>query len=238
MDENMASDVAISAKDFTVNAEGNRFVIAYTLNTKADPVEIDMEITEGPAPPDSKATGIVKVVGGRLSLCYHPTGATRPKTFESTEENGFHLFELEKRPFDSGRLIGKWTYESGERAGEKVPPENLQGVVTISKDKFVVPAGPDAEFVLPYKLNDGQYPIAIDLTIESGPAPEGKAVGIVKLVDGKLYLCYEPTGAERPDDFTTAADNGRFLFVLVKQEETDEKKDEADKPPTAPSSTK
>ena len=49
-DENMESDVTISAKEFTLSAAGNTFVMSYTLNASTDPMQIDMEITEGPAP--------------------------------------------------------------------------------------------------------------------------------------------------------------------------------------------
>jgi uncharacterized protein (TIGR03067 family) len=195
-----------------------------------------MEITEGPAPPDSKAIGIIKIADGRLTLCYHPTGAARPKSFESTEDNGFHLFELARRPFDPEQMVGNWKYESGERAGDKVDPERLQSIVTVTKEKFVVPAGPEDEFVMSYKIDASTFPVEIDLEIESGPAPEGHAVGIIKLEDGKLYLCYDPTGANRPAEFTTSAEDGRFLFALIKQDDADEKKDEPVEQPTNPSS--
>ena len=66
--------------------------------------------------------------------------------------------------------------------------------MTISKDKFIVPAGPDGEFVMAFTIDDKQHPLAIDLTIESGPVAEGKAIGIIKLENGKLSFCYDPTG--------------------------------------------
>jgi uncharacterized protein (TIGR03067 family) len=223
-DESLASSVTISDKEFTLGGANETFVMAYQFNGKKSPAEIDFTITAGPVP-EGKALGIIKLSGDKLTLCYDPTATKRPDKFESNAENGWHLFELARKGFDANQLIGKWKYESGERAGEQVDPARLQSIVTISKDKFVVPAGPDAEFVMPYKIDDRQQPIAIDLTIESGPAPEGKAAGIIKLENGKLTLCYDPMGGKRPTEFKTTSSDGCFMFVMVKQADDDEKKD-------------
>ena len=60
-------------------------------------------------------------------------------------------------------------------------------------------------------------------------APEGKAVGIIKIEQGKMTLCYDPAGLKRPADFKSTADNGCFTFVLTKLAEDAEKKDEPKK---------
>ena len=236
-EENLATAVTITDKEFTLEGDGQTFVISYKVNPKTDPLEIDLEISEGPGA-GQKAIGILRLADGKMTLCYDPTGAKRPDKFESDDSNGWHLFELARKSFDPDQLVGKWKYESGERAGAKIDAERLQSIVTISKDKFVVPAGPDAEFVMPYKVDDKQNPIAIDMTIESGPAPEGKASGIIKLADGKLTLCYDPTAAKRPADFKTTAEDGCFLFVLTKQGDEPQKKDETKKSESAPAKSK
>lgn len=215
-DENLAGSVTISDKEFTLSGNGETFVIAYTVNSKTDPIQVDMHITSGPAP-EATALGILKLADNRLTLCYDPMGSGRPDKFESTVSNGWHLFELQKKPFDREALVGDWKYASGERAGEAIAPDRLQGIVTVSKDKFVVPAGPGAEFVMSYTVDDKRFPVGIDLTIESGPAPEGKAVGLIQLDEGKLRFCYDSTGANRPTEFKTSAEDGYFLFTLVKQ---------------------
>ncbi len=236
-DENLADHVVIEDKQLKIVGETETFVISYQLNTKKNPVEIDLQIVAGPVP-EGKAIGIIKMSGDKFTLCYDPTGAKRPDKFESAATNGWHLFELAKKEFDIEQLVGKWKYESGERAGEIIEAERLQSVVTISKDKFNVPAGPDAEFVMAYQLDAQKSPVTIDLSIESGPAPEGKALGILKIADGKLWLCYDSTGAKRPADFNTTAEDGFFLFELSKQEKDPEKKDETKKSEPTPANKK
>jgi len=49
-----------------------------------------------------------------------------------------------------------------------------------------------------------------------GPIPEGKALGIIKMEKGKLFLCYDSMGAERPKKFATSEDDGRFHFEMEK----------------------
>ena len=120
-DENLASSVTINDKEFTLAGPTGTFVMSYKLNAKQNPIEVDFEITAGPVP-EGKAIGIIKMSGDRITLCYDPTGVMRPEKFESTDENGCHLFELARDAFDLGKLVGKWKYESGERAGEKLLP--------------------------------------------------------------------------------------------------------------------
>jgi uncharacterized protein (TIGR03067 family) len=224
-DENLAQTVVIDKNKFFVTGDNQEFEIEYTINADKDPIQIDMAITSGPAPEDTKAQGIFKFADGKLTLCYDPSGATRPTKFESTEANGFHMFELTRVAFDAAQLKGNWKYESGKRVGTDIPAERLQTIVAITEDKFTVPAGPEDEFIMSYKLDTAQIPVAIDLKIESGPAPEGTALGIIKLDGDKLVLCYDPSGANRPKEFESTEDNGCFLFVLSKQPDNAEKKD-------------
>ena len=92
-----AISYAVDGKQFiTIPAGGDmKFVMAYKLDTKANPVTIDMEIKEGPVP-EGKAKGIIAIEGEQLKLCYHPTGGDRPKKFEATKDNGAFYFVLKK----------------------------------------------------------------------------------------------------------------------------------------------
>lgn len=119
-------------------------------------------------------------------------------------------------------LVGSWKYKSGQRAGEDVAEDRLaMGGVTFAEDTLTIPAGPDAEFVMGYKLKAGKQFTEIDMEIQSGPAPEGKAVGILKWENDELTLCYDPTGATRPTKFESTGDNGFFLFVMKKAPKAD-----------------
>ena len=66
----------------------------YKLDTSKEPIEINMDIDSGPA--EGKAIGIIKMKKGKLVLCYDPQGESRPKKFETTEDNGCFMFVLEK----------------------------------------------------------------------------------------------------------------------------------------------
>ncbi len=123
-----------------------------------------------------------------------------------------------KRPgADSKAIQGKWVVTSGSKAGERYPMEEHVPEFEFTAKQIFLP-GPEGteRFVMNYTVDSSKSPMQIDMEIESGPAPEGKAVGIIKVDEGKLTLCYDPTGAKRPEKFTSDADNGFFLFESKK----------------------
>jgi uncharacterized protein (TIGR03067 family) len=137
-----------------------------------------------------------------------------------------------REPFDKEMLVGEWGFKSGKRAGEDIAEERLKGSATFTADKVTIPAGPNEKFVMSFKIKEGKKNAEIDLNIESGPAPEGKAIGIVKFDDKKLVLCYDPEGKNRPAKFESTGENGCFLFVLEKKaddKKSDDSKDKDDK---------
>ena len=135
-----------------------------------------------------------------LSLLFSPQANAEPK-------------KKDKKTDLASQLVGKWTYVSGVRGGKKVAKERLAGVVTIGKDVFTVPGGPNMVFKMAYKLGKGK-PATIDLDIKSGPVNEGKAQGIIAIKKDKLMICYVPAPGKRPKAFKSTKDNGAFYFVL------------------------
>ena len=97
--------------------------------------------------------------------------------------------------------------------------------MTATKDK-ITHEYDEKRFVFGYTLDVKTTPVAIDMTIlEPQDLNGNEAKGIVKLADGKVTLCYHPTGGDRPKDFTSTKDNGNYLFVMKKKEaKTEEKK--------------
>jgi uncharacterized protein (TIGR03067 family) len=83
-------------------ADGMDFEFTYKLDAKADPAEIDMEMTKPDALKGTKAQGIIGTEGGEVKLCYNPDPEKpgRPKKFESTKENGYHLIMMKKEKAD------------------------------------------------------------------------------------------------------------------------------------------
>jgi uncharacterized protein (TIGR03067 family) len=214
----LPGDVTFRKKDLTLPAgpEGE-FLIGYSLDESKKPATINLSIKDGPVP-EGTSVGILKIEGDTLTICYSFDGSGRPAKFESTEQNGAHLFVLKRKPaIDVTKLLGDWTYVSGKRAGEMSDASRLQGTVTFAKDTVSLPGGPDARFVMAYKIDASKSPATIDLEIKEGPVPEGKAKGIIKLDGDKLSVCYAPAGSERPKSFVSTEKDRNFLFTLKRQ---------------------
>ena len=85
-------------KDKITLADGDmKFEFSYKVDTKVEPTAIDMEIVQPDALKGAKAKGIIKLDGGKVTLCYHPMNGDRPTKFESTKDNGNYMFVLEAK---------------------------------------------------------------------------------------------------------------------------------------------
>ena len=71
------------------------FTIKYTVDAKASPVTIDMEISEGEGGKGMKAKGILELKDDELKLCYDPMGGDRPAKFDG-DKAYFFTFKKEK----------------------------------------------------------------------------------------------------------------------------------------------
>ncbi len=221
--EALPKKMIVGKDNFTMEFQGDiKFVSAYEVDSSKSPMAIDFEITEGPSEEatGSTAKGIFKMEDGKLTLCYHPMGGARPEKFESSDDNGCHMFVMSKAAakFDAKNLVGTWVYSAGTMAGQESGDERLAGDVEVDDDSFTFAAGPDSQFVMSYKIDSSKSPATIDLKIESGPVSEGEAAGIIKFEDGQITFCYHPTGGDRPTKFESTEDNGCHLFVLEKQD--------------------
>ncbi|MFT7632278.1 MAG: hypothetical protein ACI87E_003330 [Mariniblastus sp.] len=99
--ETLDTIVKIEKDKVTLPAGPEKFVMSYKIDATKSPAEIDMKMISGPgAQAGSPAIGILKSNGANVVICYDPTGAKRPKAFESTEEDQFHLFEIKKIVID------------------------------------------------------------------------------------------------------------------------------------------
>ena len=224
LSDRMPSEISVTEEVFTLPSPegGDPFVMSYVVDDSTKPASIDFNIESGPIP-QGEALGIFKLVDDKLTLIYDPTAQNRPESFESTEENGYLMFEMKKQPKNvavSRKLIGKWMFKSGTRAGSDVAKDRLQINIDVTDKTFTIPVGPDDKFVISYEIDVTTTPMKIDMKIDSGPAPEGsKAVGIIQVGDGEFMICYNSEGGERPDKFESTEENGCFIFKLKKLEE-------------------
>lgn len=91
--------ITFTAKEVTIPSADEPFVMSYKMiGDKSDDgvVKIDFKIESGPGPQGS-AKAIMKMDGKTAKLCYDPTGKKRPEKFETSEENGFFLFVMERK---------------------------------------------------------------------------------------------------------------------------------------------
>jgi uncharacterized protein (TIGR03067 family) len=92
-DEGLKSKPKIT-KDKLVMGEGDMvFEFKITIDAKAKPATIDMEMTKSPFGAGMKAKGIIALEGDELKLCYNPTDGDRPTKFDGAKA---HYFVMKK----------------------------------------------------------------------------------------------------------------------------------------------
>jgi uncharacterized protein (TIGR03067 family) len=116
---------------------------------------------------------------------------------------------------ESEKLIGTWSYVSGEMEGDKVNAEGLQkSSVIITKDAITL-KDEDAEYLIKYHLDTQKKPWAIAMEITAGPSGQGsKSTGIIELQGDELKFCYAARGGPAPTEFAGKKDSGNHYFVL------------------------
>jgi len=121
--------------------------------------------------------------------------------------------QADEKKFDADKLVGTWTYASGEKNGEKLDAEHFKGqTVVITKETITLKS--DMTFVLKYELDAKKSPVAAKLEITDGPFGKGdKADAIIELSSDELKICYVP-GGPAPAKFEAGKDSKAHLFVL------------------------
>ena len=124
----------------------------------------------------------------------------------------------DKDKFDPTKLVGTYTYVSGERDGKKVDPDNLKkGTVEITKETITLKSD-QGNFVIKYKLDAKKNPASLEMEITEGPQGVGvKTGGIIALKGDELKLCYAAMGGDPPKEFTAKEGSGNHYFVLKKK---------------------
>ena len=120
------------------------------------------------------------------------------------------------------QLTGTWKYISATKDGEKLDADHFAGQsVEFTKENLTLNSRTSegkVKFVLKYDLDTKSTPTRIHLEITESPFGAGaKTEGIVHLQNGKLQICYPPSGGEAPQAFKADAGSGYSLFELVKQ---------------------
>ena len=124
----------------------------------------------------------------------------------------------DKSKLDPEKLIGTWSYVSGERNGEKSDVDRLKkGSVTVTKETFTLKSE-EATFVMKYTLDTKKSPCAIEIEISEGPQGQGsKSKGIIELNGDEMKLCYVAMEGDAPKEFAAKKDSGHHYFVLKRK---------------------
>jgi len=122
----------------------------------------------------------------------------------------------DKDKFDAGKMVGTWTYVSGEKNGAKVDPETLKGgTVKITKETITLES-PQGKFVIKYTLDTKNSPVSLAMEMTESPFGAGAmAKGIIDVKSDELKLCYATEG-DAPKKFETREGSNSHLFVLKK----------------------
>ena len=91
-EDSLKAKIKITKDTITVGEGDMLFEFKYTVDAKASPAAIDMEMTKSPFGAGAKAKGIVAMDGDDLRLCYAPEG-DRPAKFDGAKA---HYFVLKK----------------------------------------------------------------------------------------------------------------------------------------------
>ena len=117
---------------------------------------------------------------------------------------------------DAAKLVGSYKIVSGQKAGEDMSEDAKKAPITFAKDKITMKSQ-DQTFVFEYKLDTEVTPATIAMTITEPDALKGsKSKGIIKMMDGKLVIAYDPQGKETPKDFKSTKEDGYFTFTMEK----------------------
>jgi uncharacterized protein (TIGR03067 family) len=122
---------------------------------------------------------------------------------------------------DAARYVGMYQVTAGERNGEKIPAEQLEGVrvriaanaiTTYDKNKKEV-------YVASFTIDTGRQPHRVTLTAKVTPGDKGegtKSEGLIKMADDAVTLVYALPGGTAPTDFKTT--RGQQMFIMKKAE--------------------
>lgn len=125
--------------------------------------------------------------------------------------------------FDPAKLVGTWTYVSGEKNGEKLDKAHFKkGKAIVTRETITLP-GQEGKFVMKYKLDMKKKPVSISMEMTESPFGGGaKAEGIIAVKGDELKICYAPMG-EAPKAFAAKEGSNHQLFVLQRVKEEKKK---------------
>jgi RNA polymerase sigma factor (sigma-70 family) len=115
-------------------------------------------------------------------------------------------------PNDEQRIQGTWAASRVETGGIGIPPNGLR--LTFAGDQFTL-LGDNfgLRITARFRLDATRNPREITLLPERG----GESPGIYQFDGNSLKICINQNGPKRPREFTTAGQEGVFLYVVARE---------------------
>ncbi|WP_164100523.1 TIGR03067 domain-containing protein [Candidatus Laterigemmans baculatus] len=126
-------------------------------------------------------------------------------------------------PATDPQLAGIWLMESGVNQGQPIPKEQIRGSrMIVRADSISVVDKDEAElYRCTYDYNPSAKPTAITMTSTMPDREESKVLGIYKVSEKELTLCYALPGGERPTAFKSTKEGKTMLFKFKRPPEVD-----------------
>lgn len=167
--------------------------------------------------PTLLGTGLtVNVTDGAISV----GGAKVVKADIACSNGVIHVIDrvlLPPTPVEPKMLVGKWTYTSAVKNGEKKTEADLKGQMVEITEKTWTLGGGEAKFVMDFAIDTKASPNTIKFTITESPFGAGMSTGGVVKMDGEeLVVAYAAQGGDAPSKFESEEGSGVHLFTLKK----------------------
>jgi uncharacterized protein (TIGR03067 family) len=102
--------------------------------------------------------------------------------------------------------------------GQQIPEEKLKDTTLVIKDDKYITKIKDKTHETTFKLDPSKDPKEIDMFFPDGANAPKVGKGIYRLDGDTFKLCRaQAPGEDRPRDFVTTADSGRFVVVWKRQ---------------------
>jgi uncharacterized protein (TIGR03067 family) len=119
--------------------------------------------------------------------------------------------DLEK---EARKFQGTWTFESIEAGGQKLPADQLKGLILIFEgDKHTVKKGDEVIQVGTQKIDASKSPKTIDVTMTEGPHKGTVMLGVYEIDGDTLKVCFDSAGKKRPTEFKSEPGTETFVNV-------------------------
>jgi len=117
---------------------------------------------------------------------------------------------------DKDKMQGAWTMTESLRDGEEAIPEEDRKELrlTIKDDKRTIKVRDEVVSEATYTLDGTSKPKGITIKVSTGPLKDKELPGIYELDGGKLKICLNLTGKDRPKDFKSEKGSGTLLQVF------------------------